>query len=416
MTMSAFPKSATNFTINLIGLSSFLGGSYYIIRSTQFSVDIKIVLLMLCWAIPIIVLESLFLKSDNKKIIFNLNNIHALNFSRSFIKLIGLLITLLTITLFYWLLPEYHGDFYNPYWDLLRLCFPAFIILSIPYFILLDSISIEPEDAYYQLGRLVLGKNNNVDNIILQQHVLGWLVKVFFLPLMIVYFSQNVNNLARLNLTKILTSFTYFFDFVWEIVFYIDVGVVCAGYCLTLKLFDTHIRSTESTLSGWFFALLCYQPFWGLFSWSYFDYNHDNYTWANWLADNPVLYVIWGSLILVCIVIYTLSSVAFGLRFSNLTHRGILTGGPYRYTKHPAYLAKNISWWLVSIPFISTSDNYTEAIRAIFMLAGLNTIYYMRAKTEEKHLAKDAIYRDYMRAIEVHGLFSKIKRFFTSII
>ena len=48
-------------------------------------------------------------------------------------------------------------------------------------------------------------------------------------------------------------------------------------------------------------------------------------------------------------------------RFSNLTHRGIITNGPYRYSKHPAYLAKNLSWWLVSMPFMITVSPLANA-------------------------------------------------------
>ena len=63
--------------------------------------------------------------------------------------------------------------------------------------------------------------------------------------------------------------------------------------------------------------------------------------------------VFWGSTILVCIAVYSWATISFGIRFSNLTNRGIITNGPYRYTKHPAYIAKNLSWWMESVPFVS---------------------------------------------------------------
>jgi protein-S-isoprenylcysteine O-methyltransferase Ste14 len=44
--------------------------------------------------------------------------------------------------------------------------------------------------------------------------------------------------------------------------------------------------------------------------------------------------------------IYAWATVAFGLRFSNLTYRGVLTNGPYAFTRHPAYLSKNAFWWM----------------------------------------------------------------------
>jgi hypothetical protein len=52
-------------------------------------------------------------------------------------------------------------------------------------------------------------------------------------------------------------------------------------------------------------------------------------------------------------IIYVWSTAVFGLRFSDLTHRGIITNGPYRWVKRPAFLTKNLSWWMISVPFIA---------------------------------------------------------------
>jgi len=190
----------------------------------------------------------------------------------------------------------------------------------------------------------------------------------------------------------------------------VDLVIVTAGYILTLKLLDSHIRTSESTVGGWLVAIICYEPFWSAVSVGYLAYNKDNYNWGNWLAGNDIATMIWGGMILLLITIYSLSSVAFGIRFSNLTHRGIITTGPYRYCKHPAYLSKNMSWWLVAIPFISTSGDISLIIQSCLMLLVLNAIYYLRAKTEEQHLSWDETYRQYLSAIEQRGLWAKSKR------
>ena len=44
------------------------------------------------------------------------------------------------------------------------------------------------------------------------------------------------------------------------------------------------------------------------------------------------------------------------------------------------------------------------------MLAGVNVIYYLRAKTEERHLSRDPVYREYAEFIREHGLFSYLRR------
>src|SRR5208282_5890272 len=119
------------------------------------------------------------------------------------------------------------------------------------------------------------------------------------------------------------------------------------------RLLDTHIRSVEPTVAGWLVALICYQPFYSVIGRFYLQYE-DNTYWDNW--PWPALQAVWGAAIIALASIYALSTVAFGLRFSNLTHRGIITSGPYRFTKHPAYLSKNLSWWLISVPFVVAND------------------------------------------------------------
>ena len=98
----------------------------------------------------------------------------------------------------------------------------------------------------------------------------------------------------------------------------------------------------------------------------------------------------------------------FGARFSNLTHRGIITNGPYRWTKHPAYVVKNLSWWMISVPFMAQGAP-DEVLRHCLLLLGLNGIYALRAKTEEWHLSRDADYVAYALWLEAHGMFRWIR-------
>jgi hypothetical protein len=119
----------------------------------------------------------------------------------------------------------------------------------------------------------------------------------------------------------------------------------------------------------------------------------------------PALKVLWSLVILALALLYLAGTIQFGIRFSNLTHRGILTNGPYRWLKHPAYFAKNINWWLISLPFLSTAG-ITEAVRLSLLLTGVNIIYYLRAKTEEAHLSIDPIYLQYLDFMRHNDLFA----------
>jgi len=114
-------------------------------------------------------------------------------------------------------------------------------------------------------------------------------------------------------------------------------------------------------------------------------------------------------MILLLTSIYALSTVVFGIRFSNPTNRGIITHGPHRFTKHPAYVSKNLPWWLISVPFISAAGAATAAMHCAILL-GVNGIYWLRAKTEERHLMHAPTYRAYAEWIANHGIFARIAR------
>ena len=100
--------------------------------------------------------------------------------------------------------------------------------------------------------------------------------------------------------------------------------------------------------------------------------------------------------------VYTSATVMFGLRFSNLTHRGIVTTGPYALIRHPAYASKNFSWWCVMLPPVIwevwTQKNATPLLGVVGMVVQ-STIYYWRAITEERHLMRDEEYRRYMKKV-----------------
>ena len=91
--------------------------------------------------------------------------------------------------------------------------------------------------------------------------------------------------------------------------------------------------------------------------------------------------------ILYCVLfllLFVWATISFGSRFSNLTHRGILVCGPYAYLKHPAYVAKIASFFLMYIPFVG--NNFITIVRYCILWGLLAGIYYLRAKTEEAHL------------------------------
>lgn len=321
---------------------------------------------------------------------------------RSLTKYAGLLGSLGFVGFLYWLLPEYHSAFYTRYYQMLLIVLPPWLVLAIPYLYWIDKHMPQPKDGYWHMGQAVCLNWQEVDRAVLGQHVLGWLIKGFFFPLMFTYMCNDIAKFVNYDFGK-LSHFGTWFDLIYDFLYFVDVGIVSMGYLISMRVTDTHLRSAEPTLLGWSVALLCYQPFWSLAGRNYLAYDTD-LKWGAWLWNQPLIYGIWGTSILLLTAVYVWATVIFGGRFSNLTHRGIITNGPYRYTKHPAYIAKNLSWWMISVPFVLQSTA-SEAIRHCLLLLALNGVYWMRAITEERHLSWDPDYVAYSDWIKSHGVF-----------
>ena len=405
---TTLPASCTSLRINLIGLASLIVALLWL-RATDSLSPLQTSLVALCaYAVPIMVLELLFLKTWQRKSTgLAFTQPAAWNLPRVAIRLLGYYATLGCVACFYLLFPAYSFSpdaLYAPYWQLLQQVWPWLILLAVPYFLLLDRYLREPRDACWQVGMLLTGRSGGVRVQVVIQHFLGWLVKAFFLALMYSYLAGDVTYFTRVSFEVAFRDFQSSYDFLWRSLFMLDVILSAAGYILTLRILDAHMRSVEPTVIGWLAALVCYAPFWAIVYRELLNYDADGFTWGVWLADHPQLYAAWGSVILLLVVIYVLSTVAFGLRFSNLTHRGIITNGPYRYCKHPAYVSKNISWWLISIPFIPAGSNIEGMLHCMMLLA-INLIYFIRARTEERHLSRDPVYVQYALAMNQRSVF-----------
>jgi hypothetical protein len=319
-------------------------------------------------------------------------------------KLVGFWLTIGTIAVLYALIPEYRNAFYTPFKEAALLLLPAVLVASPFYIAYVDRRQENPVDAYAQLAML-LGGTRPADWRPLQVHARAWLVKAFFIPLMFVFVH---NSLAALWSSPPIVDihFRHVYERLFELFFLLDVLLAAIAYTLTLRILDNHVRSVEPTIGGWVICVICYRPLVDVQG-PYIQYELDKLYWGDVFAPYPLLYVLWGSAILFLIFIYVWSTAAFGLRFSNLTHRGIITHGPYRWVKHPAYLAKNLSWWMISVPFIA-GGGWMLAAQSCLMLGAVNLIYYLRARTEERHLAADPVYRDYRDYIAAQGLFARL--------
>jgi hypothetical protein len=402
--VSARPVSAANFGLNCLALAAAAG---MLVAMAEHRLDGLVAWLpyrpflpLLTAAMVVVIGEWVWLSDRGPRLgVWASSATRPRSWLRIVYRVIGCIATALLIALVYWLLPEYRGDFYNPYWQLLRTVSP-FAALVPAYCIGVDRRLSDDADEYAQMGRLVCGQIAAVTPGVLRRHLLGWVIKGFFLPLMSVYLDQDCHALLAALSHPRAGLFTNF-DFWFEVSYTIDLLFSVIGYTLTTRLLDSQLRSIEPTVLGWVAALVCYQPFYSVTSQYYLHYDN-NFYWDTWLAPWPWLQGLWGTVIVGLSMIYGFSTVAFGTRFSNLTHRGIITGGPYRFSKHPAYWSKNLSWWLISVPFVPTAG-ILDSVRRCGLLLLLNGVYWLRARTEERHLSRDPAYLAYARWIDAHG-------------
>lgn len=403
-TLCKRPKSASGALTGAAGVAAALG-SALLFRDWQQAGYIKTLAVLFAMAAVMIGVDLLVYRVQrNAGREMSREPKRGLDLLRLARKLVGFWLTIGTIAALYALIPEYQDPFYTPFKDAALFLLPALLVVSPFYIAYVDRRQNDPVDSYAQLAML-LGGNRPADWGPLETHARGWLVKAFFIPLMFVFVN---NGLAAMWSGQYITQldFQHVFSALYDLFFLLDVSLAAIAYALTLRILDNHVRSVEPTIGGWIICVICYRPLVDVQA-PYIQYELDNQYWGNVFSPYPLLYVLWGSAILFLIFIYVWSTAAFGLRFSNLTHRGIITNGPYRWVKHPAYLAKNLSWWMISVPFIAGAG-WLTAIHSCIMLGAVNLIYYLRAKTEERHLAADPVYRDYQNYIATQGLFARL--------
>ena len=331
----------------------------------------------------------------------------------SLVKIAGLWATWLAIAIFYCLARWYWSGNYRYSMDLFMDAAPWLLASSFPYVAWLDRRLTEPKDSTYAFGQWVIGgAAGRPDMSQVANHARAWTVKGFFLAFMLSIVPGNFASVVDWRLEHALASPVYLAAFLIAVMFMIDVCMATVGYLLTCKPLDSHIRSANPALAGWLAALICYPPFVLMGGGGPLDYHAGGAEWDVWTQGHTMLQWLLGGWLVLLTALYAWATVVFGIRFSNLTHRGILTHGPYRWTRHPAYLSKNLFWWFSALPFLTVSGSLTDMVRNCAMLAVTNAVYYWRAKTEETHLSTDPAYRAYSEWMDRNG---PVPRFFAWI-
>lgn len=302
---------------------------------------------------------------------------------------------------FYW-----RGDYVFAMHVFAAAAIPLFV-LSVPYVVWLDRRLREPRDGAWHLGALLLGQAG-VDHGEIWSHLRAWAVKGFFLAFMISIVPGSFRAAVDADFFRLRHDPVALSQWLVTLMFVIDIAFATVGYMLTMRPLDAHIRSATPYAAGWVAALICYPPFILMGTGGPLDYRPGAQDWLYWLQGHPTLLTLTGFVLAGLTAIYAWATVAFGLRFSNLTDRGILTHGPYAFTRHPAYLSKNLFWWVAGLPVLVTTGNPVDAIRNTALLAAVSGVYYWRAKTEEWHLSANPAYGPYAAWMARHGRITRL--------
>ncbi|MER9966389.1 hypothetical protein [Mesorhizobium sp. M0060] len=191
---------------------------------------------------------------------FQAEPLRALEVERVVRKVIGFIVTLTTVAAVYWILPEYRRAFYAPYWAALYDILPALLVATPFYVAYVDCRQTNPEDSYAEIGAFVLSGAVPQRTEQIRQHVLGWIVKGFFLPLMFVYLCSTLGSILTGLEQPYQLDITRWHAFAIDLLFMVDVLIAVVGYVFTLRVLDNHIRTVEPTVFGWLVCLACYEP------------------------------------------------------------------------------------------------------------------------------------------------------------
>ena len=226
-----------------------------------------------------------------------------------------------------------------------------------------------------------------------------YFVKFSFLPLLIHFTYNNIENLlfyfnkysySFLTLFEMDIFLTFTFPFLFYLFLSIDTFYFVFGYLIESEKLNNKIKSVDTTFLGWFFALICYPPYnfltTQLIGW------HSN----DFATSQNILLNYYSSIFAILFFLfYVIATINLGKRSSNMTNRGIVDFGIYKFVRHPAYISKNIAWLIMGIPFIMNFGYI-----AVLSLIGWSFIYFMRALTEERHLGKDINYIKYKKKVK----------------
>ncbi len=230
-----------------------------------------------------------------------------------------------------------------------------------------------------------------------------WTLKAFFIPL----YGLSLYGLLQLALALDLGTMPGWLVLAVLFAYTIDLTFGLSGYVFASNDLAPTMRSTQPMLLGWIVCIACYGPV--IVHWPDFEaVVRQEIAWPRSLSAAPV--AIAGAIAMLCLLaLYVSATVCFGLRFSNLSNRGVVTTGPYRLMKHPAYFAHAANAWILCLVLMPAAGIEMGISQWLVPIA-FTILYGLRAITEERHMSEEPAYRAYAAWIARNGIVARLRR------
>lgn len=348
--------------------------------------------------------------SENRKL--NPNILEVVR--NTLISYVGVILGIILILFTYWFLPDNEVVQFKASVEEVKFFILCLTLLLSPIMIFLSEYFLgSKKNGTFQMGLLATLQFKKINLKTLRDGILEWIIRLFFLTLNFVgsvmyvdLYRETMTSfsfLSGLNFVQIVLLFE-------AVIFMIIMMIIIPGYLFSWRLIGTDAKKIDSTWFAWTFLLICYPPFMGKIFSDVFNYSGPN-DWTNLFGNFDFLLWICGFLILFFAFIHLWAEAQLGVRSSNLTNRGIITNGSFRYTKHPVYLSKLLSWFFLSLPFFNGAT-LPHSIQLGIAFLFICSIYGCRCLSEERLLATDKNYIKYALWMDKNATFSFVNKIF----
>src|SRR5581483_1155193 len=300
---------------------------------------------------------------------------------RTGVKWLGVMAGVAMLLTAWWALPEYRQPRYRAFFAVSHILLPWVPFATVPSILWAEWRIGPKEDDRWHFGLLLLGRWKEIDWQQIRQGLMGWFIKGFFLPVNFSGASDLIGHFRGME-GQLLSAEWPKAVFFADAMMFATLGIaILPGYLFSARIFNNELKKVDCTWFGWVVTLSCYPPFNSVVSGRWFAYESKVDAqwmppWTAWgLHSMGVAHLI-GGILLLLEFFHFWGESSFGLRSSNLSNRGILTNGPYRFCKHPIYLSKCVGWLIIWAP-IGLGRPVSEIFRWLLLFCSWCGIYAM---------------------------------------